>query len=77
MQKIMLYVLRSRSSSRGIPFLVGVIYWSTSNLWTMGQRSTSSADAHAGMPAAKGWKSDRHKAIDASWQDHPDGEAPE
>ena len=79
MQKIMLYVLPFAFVFSGVFFPLGVvIYWFTSNLWTMVQQflvirnmptpGSEAAKVREERLARKG------KAIDSVGQDHPDGE---
>ena len=62
-QKMLLYVLPLVFAVGGIAFPIGVLlYWTTSNLWTMGQQFYVIRNNPApGTPAAKA-KADRDKA---------------
>ena len=64
-QKILLYVLPVAFGLGGVAFPIGVLlYWTTSNLWTMGQQFYVIRNNPApGTPAAAAKEErDRHKA---------------
>lgn len=75
-QKMLLYVLPVVFAVGGIAFPIGVLlYWTTSNLWTMGQQFYVIRNNPApGTPAFKA-KQDRDKARGRSVQDDPLEEA--
>jgi YidC/Oxa1 family membrane protein insertase len=74
-QKMLLYVLPLVFAVGGIAFPIGVLmYWTTSNLWTMGQQFYVIRNNPApGTPAAKA-KADRD-AAKAARKGHPVGSA--
>ncbi|WP_414858536.1 membrane protein insertase YidC [Nocardioides sp. Root190] len=81
-QKMLLYILPVAFGLGGVAFPIGVLlYWTTSNLWTMGQQFYVIRNNPApGTPAAKA-KQDRDKAK-AARHGHPEAavaveEAPE
>ena len=58
-QKILLYVLPVAFGLGGVAFPIGVLlYWTTSNLWTMGQQfyviRNNPAPGHAGLQGQAG-----------------------
>ncbi|MBA4607490.1 membrane protein insertase YidC [Aeromicrobium sp. Marseille-Q0843] len=75
-QKILLYVLPVVFAVSGVAFPLGVlVYWTTSNLWTMGQQFWVIRNNPApGTPAFKA-KQDRDRAKGKLVQDDPIAEA--
>jgi YidC/Oxa1 family membrane protein insertase len=74
-QKIMLYVFPLIFAVGGINFPVGVlIYWFTSNLWTMGQQFyVIRRNPAPGTPAYQAWEARRR----AHGKTKPDGQEPD
>lgn len=81
-QKILLYVLPAMFAVFGVNFPIGVlIYWFTTNLWTMGQQlivirrnPTPGSPADAALQARRAAKAARHPSSSATAPGGPTGE---